>query len=626
MRGFRWVWFWSLVTLAPAQTGYLTYPAGVNPAGVAAADLNGDGKVDVVVANAASNSLTILWNDGRGGFSELTQLSLDPLSPHSILAADLNGDHATDLVVISSTAIPLIQGAPVGGPAVLLGNGDGTFQRPLPVSGCPQVTDAQVVDLNGDGIPDLAVSCLNGGFLIPTGAYLLILPGNGDGTFGTGASYGLGFTPWAALTIGDFNQDGAPDIATAVGGAISLFLNDGKANFKAVLSSGEPWNFAPGIAAADFNGDGLLDLAITGQSRGEPAAGKITVLVGKGDGTFRTLPSFDTNGFARLTALDLNGDGHADLVEGLSSLTFFAGLGDGTFATGRAYPGSGNSGFFALADFTNTGALGFAGTNDFSTPEGVQTAGNAVILPRAVWPSVALANVSAAGYGLGPLAAGSIVTAFGENLATQKAQASGALPISLAGDSISVTDSAGTVRSAQLYYVSPVQVNYVIPANAARGVATVSIAANGRVVETGQIDIEAAAPALFTVNSDNLAAANVVRVSQNGDQTFESIYQTDSNGRIMALPIDFGSDTDTVYLVLYGTGIRNSGRVGMASVRIGGTLTVPVTYAGPQGTYEGLDQINLQLPRILATSDARMWALQITVNDQPSNLVTISIQ
>jgi uncharacterized protein (TIGR03437 family) len=623
MRGFRWGWLLGLAAVSHAQFTYLTYPTGINPGGVAAADLNGDGRPDLIIANLGSNSLTILLNDGMGGFTAAAPLSLGALSPQSVLAADLNGDHKIDLVVISATAFPSSQGSGFAGPVVLLGNGDGTFQPPLPVAGCAQVTDAQLADLNGDGIPDLAVTCLVGGFLIPVGAYLTILPGNGDGTFGTGSSYGLGFTPWAVLTIGDFNQDGKPDVAAAEGGGLTVLLNDGIANFKAVTSSEEPWNFAPGIAAGDFNGDGLIDLAISGQSLSNPAAGTVTILLGRGDGTFQASIGLETTGSGALVAMDLNGDGHVDLVERLSSLVFFAGQGDGTFENGRSFRGSGNSGALALADFTGTGVMGFAGTNRFETTDGVPIAGNSVILPQAVWPLPALANVSAAGYGLGPLAPGSIVSAFGQNLAAQSAQATGTLPVSLGGETVSVTDSAGVDRPAQLYYVSPGQVNYVIPADTAPGLATVSLSADGEVTAIGQIDIVGPAPAIFVVNSDNLVAANVVRVSENGDQNFESIYQTGPDGKITALPIDLGSETDTVYLVLYGTGIRNSDS---ASATIGRAINTPVTYFGSQGTYQGLDQVNLQLPRALASMGARTWVLQLTVDGQPSNQVTLLVQ
>jgi uncharacterized protein (TIGR03437 family) len=250
-----------------------------------------------------------------------------------------------------------------------------------------------------------------------------------------------------------------------------------------------------------------------------------------------------------------------------------------------------------------------------------------VILPHAAWPSLTLTNASAAGYGLGPLAPGSIVSAFGGNLATQTAQAAGTLPVSLGGATVSVTDSTGAARLAQLYYVSPGQVNYVIPAATAPGSATVSITADGHVTATARIDVAPVAPALFTVNPDNLAAANVLRISQNGDRTFETIYQTDQNGNITALPIDLGSETDSVYLILYGTGIRNRRISGDVLVNIGALVnTGQITYAGAQGIYEGVDQVNILLPRSLASPVARAAGLQLVVDGQPSNQVTLLIQ
>ena len=616
----HWVWYLCLATAAQAQTGYLTYATGLVPSGVTAADLNGDGRPDLVVANTGSDSLTILLNDGTGGFTTLAPFSL--VQATSTIAADLNGDGKTDLVVIE----PDFGLAPIG-MVVLLGNGDGTFQQPLPVSGCAAAAGVQVADLNGDGIPDLAATCLIlGRFGIPTGAYLLILTGNGDGTFGAGAQYFLGLTPWAVLTIGDFNQDGKPDVAVATGTTLTAFLNNGKANFKPITSNGQPWNYAPAIVVGDFNGDGVLDLAISGQSAANLQLSIVAVLLGSGDGTFQTAPTLPTTGAGQLVAMDLNGDGHVDLVEGLSALVFFAGRGDGTFAAGYPFGGSGSIGSaLALADFTDSGVMGFAGVNDLGTPSG-EANGNAVILPRAVWPSLTLANVSGAGFGLGPQAPGSIATAFGANLATQSMAAAGGPTVSLGGVSVAVTDSAGVARPAQLDYVSPGQVNYLIPADTAPGLATVGITANGNVAAAGQIAIIPVAPALFIVNSADLAAANVLRVSQNGDRTFEPIYQVDQNGGITALPIDLGSATDTVYLSLYGTGIRNLSSLSAISATISWGFSAPVTYAGPQGTYAGVDQVNVQLPKGLSSFAPGTIVLQLTVDGQPSNQVTLPIQ
>ena len=619
----QWVWYLCLATVAQAQSGYLTYPTGVTPSGVTAADLNGDGRPDLVIANAGSDSLTILLNDGIGGFTTLAPFSLGQAT--STIAADLNGDGKTDLVAIGPG--DLYAGPPAVGLVVLLGNGDGTFQPPLPVSDCGEAAEVQVADLNGDGIPDLAATCLIAGrFGIPTGAYLLILPGNGDGTFGTGASYSLGPTPWAALTIADFNQDGKPDVAVATEGTVTVFLNDGKGNLTPILSTGEPWNYAPAIVAGDFNGDGILDLAVSGELAADPQLGTVAVLLGKGDGTFQAAPTLQTTGYGQLIAMDLNGDGPVDLAEGLSTLVFFAGRGDGTFETGFPFGGSGSIGSsLALADFTGSGVMGFAGTNVLVTPSG-NANGNTVILSRAVWPSLTVANVSGAGFGLGPLAPGGITTAFGSNLAAEPAIATGPPPVSLGGATVSVTDSAGATRPAQLYYVSPGQVNYIIPPDTAPGLASVGIASSGSATVTGQIQVIPVAPALFVVNSDNLAAATVLRVSQNGDRTFESIYQTDSNGGIIAIPIDLGAATDTVYLSLYGTALRNLSSLSAVSATIDWEFSAPVTYAGPQGTYAGLDQVNLQLPSALASLAPGTIVLQLTVDGQPSNQVTLAIQ
>jgi uncharacterized protein (TIGR03437 family) len=129
-----------------------------------------------------------------------------------------------------------------------------------------------------------------------------------------------------------------------------------------------------------------------------------------------------------------------------------------------------------------------------------------------------------------------------------------------------------------------------------------------------------------------LVAADVVLVSQDGNQTYESIYQIDQNGNVAALPIDFGSETDTVYLVLYGTGIRNRSSLSAVTATIGWALNAPITYAGPQGldNPDGLDQVNLKLPRSLVSGAPPFTpittTLQLTVDGQPSNQVTLLIQ
>lgn len=607
---------------AHAQSGYLTYSTGIFPNGVTAADLNGDGKPDLAIANGGSSTLTILLNSGSGNFQSAPAVALaSSFAPTSIGAADVNGDRKIDILA----------GGP-GGLAVLLGNGDGTFQTPKLASGVPSPTSFQLADFNGDGIPDVAVTFLTLGFLIPTGASLQVFTGNGDGTFAPGPFFSLGLTPWAVVTIGDFNQDGVPDIAAASAQNVTVLLNDGKENFTGAANGNMPWNYAPGIATGDFNGDGKLDLAVSGQSDAQDGTGlgMITILLGNGKGTFQVEPSIPTSSVAQTVAVaDLNGDGHADFAAGLNSPTFFAGRGDGTFGSGIPFGVTGNSGYLAIADFTGTGLPGFAATNQFFADPSLPTTGNVVILPRAVWPSLNFANVNAAGFGLGPLAPGSIVTGFGDWIIQPPfGAATGPPTTALDGDFVSVTGADGVSLLADLYYIAE-QVNYVLPANAPSGLATVRVGSSGSVVAAGQIDIEPVAPGLFTVNANHLAAAYVTEVSPGGQQTTQPVYQTDASGNVTPVAIDL-STTDAVYLTIFGTGIRNNRAPIGAIATIGGMLDAQVTYAGPQGLYDGLDQVNILLPSgpasPLVSPSPYSTTLQLNFSGQPSNQVTLSIQ
>lgn len=231
-------------------------------------------------------------------------------------------------------------------------------------------------------------------------------------------------------------------------------------------------------------------------------------------------------------------------------------------------------------------------------------------------------HVSAASFEGGPLAPGALASAFsifGAQLATATASAATPTwPFSLGGSTVTVRDSTGVSRSAQISYASPGQINYRVPEATASGLATVTISANGSSIN-GAINILGSYPNLFMLNSEGLAAAYVVR-ARNGEVTSEDLYQF-SNGVIEPRPIDLGPATDEVYLVLFGSGLGNINPG--VSARIDG-VEAPVAYAGAQGTYPGLDQFNVRLPAALA-GRGRV-SVVITAGERPSNPVIISIK
>ncbi len=212
-----------------------------------------------------------------------------------------------------------------------------------------------------------------------------------------------------------------------------------------------------------------------------------------------------------------------------------------------------------------------------------------------VSPSAIL--VSAASFERSPVAAGSLLTAFpifGSTIATSTAAAeSPAWPASLGGAMIIARDSAGVDRTAVISYASPGQVNFRLPETMAVGYGTVTISAGGKSASSG-INVVAVYPNLFFATTDGLAAGYLTRV-RGGQQTTETLYQT-AGSTLAPVPVDLGPETDQVYLVIFGSGLDTARS---ATVTIGGVEAV-VAYAGPQGTYGGLDQYNILLPGSLA--------------------------
>jgi uncharacterized protein (TIGR03437 family) len=225
-----------------------------------------------------------------------------------------------------------------------------------------------------------------------------------------------------------------------------------------------------------------------------------------------------------------------------------------------------------------------------------------------------------------PLAPGSIASVMAHDVASETASASSSpLPTTLADTTVSVTDRLGTERLAPLFFVSPSQINWLVPEQTSYGAATVTVTSRRMVMGMSTLQVAAVAPALFAANANGsgVAAAQWVRVS-GGGQTWGYVFQADApEGKRNSVPIDLGPDSDQVFLVLYGTGIRGLSSLTNVSVTIGG-VDAKVTYAGPQGGSDGLDQVNVLLPRSLTGRGG--VDIMLKVDGRAANTVTVSIK
>ena len=205
------------------------------------------------------------------------------------------------------------------------------------------------------------------------------------------------------------------------------------------------------------------------------------------------------------------------------------------------------------------------------------------------------------------------VSLFGSTLASSTQLGPLPLPTSLGNVTVNVTDSTGVARPGGLILVSPSQLNFLMPAGLAAGAATVAVTAANVSVVPLQVTIVPIAPGIYSAGSNGkgLAAAQIVRVHADGTQTVETV---------SSAPINFGSDT--LYLVLYGTGIRGRSAITNVTCTVG-AATLPVAFAGAQTQYPGLDQVDVLLPPALAGSG--QVNVTVTVDNQISNVVTIML-
>jgi uncharacterized protein (TIGR03437 family) len=603
--------------------GAPVYKVGSRLGAVVLADFDGDGKPDVAVA---AGDVWILLSRGGGSFKTPVRITMPltngwPAGLAALAVGDFNGDGRPDLVAGPA--------GDDGGVYVLLGNGDGTFQAPVHYAVGGHASSIAVADFNGDGKPDLAVCGHVPGLLDQANVGILL--GNGNGTFQSVRSLtGFGKAP-ESVAVGDFNKDGKLDLAIANRGdledstidvgSVLVFLGLGNGSFQSPTSY--PAGMNPTfVTAADVNGDGAQDLVVAAHAPN--FVFKVAVLLGIGNGTFGPATTFTTGyGPALIAVADLNGDGKPDLAIahccGSPDVTIMLGNGDGTFQPDIHLPAAVSSPSLAVADLNGDGKPDLV--------IGLYALGAS---PVSVFLSFApLSNMNGASFLSGPLAPDSFATAKGTGLATTT-QSGGPppYPTNLGGTTVSVRDSSGAQQLAQLSYVSPTQVNYVVPKGTALGQATVTVTAGNGTAAGGSVTIAAIDPGMFVFGGTNIAAAWVIRVHADNSQTYENAYAVTSGGALVAAPIDVSPASGQVFLELYGTGFRGHSSAANSVTVTAGGVSLPVSYAGQQGgassTFPGLDQIDVLLPPSLAGKGD--VTIQVTVDGQAANPCHVTIK
>jgi uncharacterized protein (TIGR03437 family) len=235
--------------------------------------------------------------------------------------------------------------------------------------------------------------------------------------------------------------------------------------------------------------------------------------------------------------------------------------------------------------------------------------------------------ISAASYSSAPLATESIASLFGANLSVGAQIASGTpLPTTLAGASVTIKDSRGNEHLAPLFFASANQINFQIPQGLSLGRGAIYAVNNGNIHSTGSIEITSVSPGLFSADASgaDLAAAVALRVRANGEQVYEPIGRFDqATNRFVAVPIDLSNPSEQVFLLLFGTGMRNRSSLSNVTARIGNVGT-EVLFAGAQDGFIGLDQCNLRLIGTLAGRGE--VDIVLTFDGKTTNAVKVNIK
>ena len=334
----------------------IAFSTGAAPRSLLVVDVNGDGKQDIVTANANSSDLSVLLGNGDGAFQSEQRFAAGDgffRGPTSLVSGDVNGDGKIDLITSNTFVSDTV--------SVLLGNGDGTFQAQQHIAVGESPNAAAVADLNGDGKLDIVAANTDSGDIS-------VLLGGGDGTFQSEQRFPAGDGPYAgpvSVTVADLNGDGRPDLAARIhfSNDLSLLFGNGNGSFQSqqrLSLSASPLS----VAIADLNGDGKLDIVTT------LSTNRAAVFLGNGDGTYQAEQIFPIGVSPSMVAIrDVNGDGKPDVVTAnffSHDVSVLLGNGDGTFLPEMRFAAGTNPSSIALANVNGDGYLDLITTDQSS--------------------------------------------------------------------------------------------------------------------------------------------------------------------------------------------------------------------------------------------------------------------
>ena len=404
---------------SPASDAPLFLPAasygtgGYNPLSVLVADVNGDGKPDLIVANQCSGSdfcvgagaVSVLLSNGDGTFQTPLINASGGSFLNAVAVGDVNADGKPDLIAANGCAN--IGGgfcSGEGAVGVLMGNGDGTFQEALTLAsgGFDNFkSDVAVADVNADGVPDIIVmhGCATpcNPNLPPQGSVSILL-GTGRGTFSPAVSYASGGYFANSLVVADLDGNGHLDVVVAnwcddnghIGDCttqapIGVLLGNGDGTFRPAITYGSGGQGGRAVVVADVNADGRPDLLTGNCGPGgcgtfQPGRGVVGVLLGNGDGTFQSAAAYGGGSYVSIAVADVDGDNTPDVLAanmscaapgGTGCVDVLVGNGDGSLAAPLPYDAGILPLSIAAADVNGDGAPDAVVAHEFGNGTGI---------------------------------------------------------------------------------------------------------------------------------------------------------------------------------------------------------------------------------------------------------------